>query len=388
MTLHEGTAPLAGHTLLARAAVIATATIFGLTYSLSAALIALDLAERGLSEALIGANAAMHAVGVLVTAVLLPHITARFGLRPTVIGALLSAAVLLCLFPSFPLVWLWFPLRLMLGMASEVLFVLSETWLNALSSEQSRARTMGAYTAALSVGFALGPLILSFAGSDGFLPYLIGAGLAAGAAGLVVSPAVVAPRIEGHAHSNPLRYVGLAPVAMAATALNAAVETAGLTFLTLYAMSLGWAETQATQLMTCMMFGAIVLQLPIGWLGDKMDRERLIIWLAVLSAASALAWPFALGSVWAIYPLLFVWGGLFVGIYTIMLTIVGSRFSGSEIIGIYAGMGVFWGVGALIGPTLAGAAMQVTTHGLVLFVAMACAAFALAALRLKAGSAR
>ncbi|MCK0198564.1 MFS transporter [Ancylobacter sp. 6x-1] len=153
-------------------------------------------------------------------------------------------------------------------------------------------------------------------------------------------------------------------------------------------MSLGWAETQATQLMTCMMFGAIVLQLPIGWLGDKMDRERLIIWLAVLSAASALAWPFALGSVWAIYPLLFVWGGLFVGIYTIMLTIVGSRFSGSEIIGIYAGMGVFWGVGALIGPTLAGAAMQVTTHGLVLFVAMACAAFALAALRLKAGSAR
>ncbi|RAI38645.1 MFS transporter [Rhodoplanes roseus] len=366
-------------TLLARGAIIATAAIFGLTYSLSAALIALDLAERGLSEALIGANAAMHAVGVLVMAVLLPRLTARLGLRRAVIGSLLSAALLLCLFPALPLVWLWFPLRILLGAASEVLFVLSETWLNALSSEATRARTMAAYTAAMSVGFALGPLLLSLVGSDGFLPYAIGAALAGGAAAIVVSPSIAAPDIADPGHGNPLHSMRLAPVAMAATALNAAVETAGLTFLTLYAMSVGWEESQATQLMTCMMAGAIVLQLPIGWLGDKIDRQTLIVLLAALSAAGAVAWPWALEVRSAIYPLLFVWGGLFVGIYTIMLTIVGSRFSGSAIIGIYAGMGVFWGVGALIGPTLAGIAMQATTHGLVVFVAVACATFTVAA---------
>ncbi|WP_038360101.1 MFS transporter [Bosea sp. 117] len=378
--------PLSQNSLPARIAVIATAAIFGLTYSLSAALIALDLAERGLSEGLIGANAAMHAIGVLCMAVLLPPLTAWLGLRRTIIGSLLSAAFLLCLFPALPFVWLWFPLRILLGAASEVLFVLSETWLNALSSEASRARTMGAYTAALSVGFALGPLILSFAGSDGFLPYAIGAGLAAGAAVLVLSPSIAVPAIERPDHGNPLRYMRLAPIAMAATALNAAVETAGLTFLTLYAMSVGWEEAQATQLMTCMMFGAIVLQLPIGWLGDTMDRRKLIILLAVLSAFGALVWPWALDVRWTIYPLLFVWGGLFVGIYTIMLTIIGSRFAGSEIIGIYAGMGVFWGIGALLGPVLAGVGMQATTHGLVVFVALACAAFALAAILLKPAS--
>jgi len=382
------TSVVGGSAILARAGIIATAAVFGLTYSLSAALIALDLAERGLSEGLIGANAAMHAVGVLAMAFLLPRIGALWGLRRAIVGALGCAALLLCLFPLVPLIWLWFPLRILLGAASEVLFVLSETWLNALSSESSRARTMGAYTAALSVGFALGPLILSLVGSDGFIAYGIGAVLAAAAAFFIALARITAPAFEKPAHGNPLRYMRLAPVAMGATALNAAIETAGLTFLTLYAMSLGWGEGDATQLMAYMMFGAIVLQVPIGWLGDRMDRERLIVALAAVSALGAVAWPFALASPVMTYALLFVWGGVFVGIYTLMLAIVGSRFSGSDIIGIYAGMGLFWGVGALVGPALAGMAMQAAGHGLPIFVALACALFAIAALAIGRGGMR
>jgi MFS family permease len=81
------------------------------------------------------------------------------------------------------------------------------------------------------------------------------------------------------------------------------------------------------------------------------------------------------------YGLLFVWGGVFVGIYTIMLAVVGSRFSGSELIGLYAAMGLVWGGGALLGPLLAGGAMQLTLHGLPFFVAAACGAFCLTAAR-------
>jgi hypothetical protein len=39
----------------------------------------------------------------------------------------------------------------------------------------------------------------------------------------------------------------------------------------------------------------------------------------------------------------FVWGGLFVGIYTVKLAIVGQRFSGSDLVGIYGIMGFAWG---------------------------------------------
>lgn len=51
-------------------------------------------------------------------------------------------------------------------------------------------------------------------------------------------------------------------MAIAATTLNAALETSGLSFLV----------------------GAIALQLPIGWFGDKWDRVRLVVCLAAAAA--------------------------------------------------------------------------------------------------------
>ena len=84
------------------------------------------------------------------------------------------------------------------------------------------------------------------------------------------------------------------------------------------------------------------------------------------------------------YAVIFVWGGLFVGIYTVMLAIVGARFSGTDLVGIYAVMGSAWGVGALIGPTSVGFAMQASPlYGLPCVVGIACALFAVYAFARK-----
>ncbi|TDT89584.1 putative MFS family arabinose efflux permease [Azorhizobium sp. AG788] len=365
--------------LVSRAAVILTATMFGLTYSLSAPLIALDLAQRGLSDGLIGANAAMHAVGVLITALILPRLVAKLGPRLLILGSLAASAAVLVAFSQVSAIWLFFVLRVLLGMSAEALFVLSETWINALSTEETRARAMAVYTAALSLGLALGPTILSVLGAQGPTPYLVGAGLALAAGAFILAPFVVAPAYEKPSVGNPLRFAAMAPVAIGATVLNAAVETAGLSFLALYAINLGWGEENATQLISVMMIGAIVLQLPIGWLGDKMDRHKLVIACGALATLGAMLWPLALLHPVSTYTLLFLWGGAFVGIYTLTLTIVGSRFSGGDLVGIYAVMGLTWGGGALVGPLAAGFAMQATTHGLAVFAALACGLFTVAA---------
>jgi len=365
------------------AAVISVAMIFGLTYSLSAALIAIDLAERGFGETMIGLNAAMHALGTLLVAPILPKLVGRIGPRRIVVIALAVAAVTLALFPASPLLWLWFPLRFVLGAASEVLFVLSETWTNSLAEEKTRARSMAAYMIAMSLGMALGPLILSIVGSQGALPYLIGTVLCVGALVLVLAPMVKAPHFEEPEVSNPLHYVRLAPLAIATTILIAALESSGLSFLALYAMGQGWDESGAASLISTMMFGAIVCQVPVGYLGDVMDRRRLVVTLALVATAGAAAWPFVLHDPLIAYPLLFVWGGAFVGIYTIMLTVVGSRFQGSDLVGVYAVMGLSWGGGLLLGPALAGFAMDRLEHGLPIFAAAACLAYALYAMRTR-----
>ena len=369
--------PSSARRIISTAAVIAAATIFGLTYSLSAPLIAVDLDKQGFSETFIGINAAMHALGVLLVAPFLPRLAAWMGARQLTVAALLLSAVVLALFPLVPNIYWWFPLRVALGIGAEALFVMSETWTNELSSEATRGRTMALYTAALSLGMVCGPSLLSALGV-GRIAYFAGAAIAAAAMALVILPWVIAPARFEATGTNPIRYMRMAPIAMGTTLLNSAVETAGLTFLALYATGQGWGEDRALNLISTLMLGAIVLALPIGWIADRIDRRKLALSLAVLSAAGALVWPFVLGQAWLTYAVIFVWGGVFVGIYTVMLAMVGARFKGGDLVGIYGAMGFAWGGGALLGPSTAGIAMHLSPlYGLPGLVAILCGAFAL-----------
>ena len=354
--------------------------MFGVTYGLSAPLIALDLHQRGYDETLIGLNAAMHAVGVLLVASVLPRLAARFGQRPVIVVALLASAGLMAAFPLVALTMLWFPLRAALGAASEALFTLTESWTNELSPEAARGRIMATYTAALSLGFAAGPALLAWLGS-GDQAYFAGAALALAAVVPLLWPRLRVPEREDTPPLAPLRSLRLAPLAIAATMLNAAVETSGLSFITLYATKMGWSETAGMHLITTLLVGAIVLQLPIGWLADRLPARGLVLALAVVAAIGAWAAPAMFEQPWLAFSAVFVWGGVFVGIYTVMLVAIGNRFKGSELIAIYATMGFAWGAGAMLGPSLAGLAMAWSpTEGLPTMIALACAGFALLAL--------
>jgi MFS family permease len=218
--------------------------------------------------------------------------------------------------------------------------------------------------------------LLAWIGTDQ-KAYFVGAAIAASACLLIVLPWVLTPPRFEASGTNPVRYMRMAPIGMATTALNAAIETAGLSFIALYAAGQGWSEQGAMRLISTLMLGAIILQLPIGWIADRVNRRRLALTLAALSAAGALLWPFVLGNLWLTYAVIFVWGGLFVGIYTVMLAMVGDRFKGAELVGIYGAMGFAWGGGALIGPAAAGLAMKWNAlYGLPAFVALACGLFA------------
>ncbi|MFD1703383.1 MFS transporter [Methylopila henanensis] len=355
---------------------ILTAATFGLTYGLSAPLIALELSDAGYSETLIGANSAMYAIGVLLVAPALPALLKRLGFGRLAKGALLLAGGLFAIFPAVPLLWLWFPLRVVLGAASETMFVVSEAWLNQITSETNRGRTVAIYVTALSAGTALGPAILTLVGREEALAFVIGAALAL-AACLVLQvgrPEEALP--ESAANEGPWRFLRLVPVAVAAAALNAALESAGLSLLPLYAIALGWPEQSATFLLTILLCGSILLQLPIGWLGDRMNRRLLVVVLATISAAGAVAWPAALAHAWLAYPLLFVWGGAFVGIYTTTIAVLGDRYKGGELVSVYALLSVAWGFGALAGPLIGGMAMEISPHGLPIFAAITCGLFA------------
>jgi len=344
-------------------AVIFSVTVFSLTYGLSSPLIAFKLLNAGMSESAIGVNAAMHAVGVFLIAPFLPALFRRYRPLTLIVVSLCAITVIFMLFGvvSFPM---WFLLRMGLGLFSEIIMVQTETWLNGSTVERARGKVLALYTAGMSLGFATGPLILAWTGSDGNLAFYVASVLAALAIVFIFTSGM--PRVEGHEEKpetlgNSLK---LAALPIMATVLNAAVEVLGMNFLSLYAIKLGWSESASALLISVLMFGAILLQLPIGWLADRVDRLKLMTTLAFIAAALAFVWPHILAFHLLSYVMLFIWGGIFVGIYTVAITWVGERFKGGQLAGIYAAMSVAWGAGALAGPLLGGFAMTFSLHGL------------------------
>ena len=59
---------------------------------------------------------------------------------------------------------------------------------------------------------------------------------------------------------------------------------------------------------------------------------------------------------------MFIWGGAFVGFYTLMPNVVECRFQGAALAATYAAMGLTWS-GALVGSSVAGLAVDVAPHG-------------------------
>jgi len=360
-------------------AVIFSVTVFSLTYGLSSPLIAFKLLNAGMSESAIGVNAAMHAVGVFLIAPFLPALFRRYRPLTLIVVSLCAIAVIFVLFGvvSFPM---WFLLRMGLGLFSEIIMVQTETWLNGSTVERARGKVLALYTAGMSLGFATGPLILAWTGSDGNLAFYVASVLAALATVFIFTSGM--PRVEGHEEKpetlgNSLK---LAALPIMATVLNAAVEVLGMNFLSLYAIKLGWSESASALLISVLMFGAILLQLPIGWLADRVDRLKLMTTLAFIAAALAFVWPHILAFHLLSYVMLFIWGGIFVGIYTVAITWVGERFKGGQLAGIYAAMSVAWGAGALAGPLLGGFAMTFSLHGLPWLTGALCLVFALLSL--------
>lgn len=343
--------------------VIFSVSIFSLTYGLSSPLLAFKLTDAGLSETMVGLNAAMHAAGVFIVAPFLPTLFRRYRPMTLMLFSLTAIAALFLLLGVMPPA-LWFLLRMGLGMFSEVIMVQTETWLNSTTVERARGKVLALYTAGMSLGYATGPLILAITGSDGNLAFYIAALLAGLAIFLMIASGMPRGPAEDHAPARLTESIRLAALPVMATLLNAAVEMLGLNFLSLYAVKLGWSETASALLISVLMFGAIVLQLPIGWLSDRLNRLVLMRNLAFLSAILAFIWPSILAIHWLSYVMLFVWGGLFVGIYTVAITWVGERFKGSQLAGIYAAMSVAWATGALAGPLLGGVIMQYSQHGL------------------------
>ncbi|MDB6374371.1 MULTISPECIES: MFS transporter [Photorhabdus] len=353
--------------------------VIGIVIGLTIPMIALRLNSQGIDELYIGLISAAPALGVLLSAPVVQKIVALVGKKHAMMIATgVSAGSLLPLLGSLPMELL-FPLRLVTGAANGLMICLGETWINELSEENKRGRVLAVYTTVFTISQLLGPSIIAFYGIADKTPILICTLIHIFSLVLFVmvdqKKGDKLPQHSKKSNFSIVQFVKIAPAICGGVLFFSFFDGTILSMFPIYGMSCGYTEAVAALMISVILAGDAVMQLPFGWLADHMNRMRLyqICGVATLGASALL--PFVMIYQYLIWPLLIVLGATAGAIYTIALVQIGQYFSGNDLIVANAAAAMLWGIGSLFGPLLAGIASSVTPSDLPVLLVIIAALF-------------
>ena len=354
------------------AGVIAAMAVVNLVYGITFPLLALVLDSQQVSKSLIGLSTVVQAAAILAIAPFAPGLMTRFAPARLMQTMAVVLALLFIIAGLYPNVWFWFPLRLIIGAATALLWIASEALINELAVERWRGRIIAIYASVGAAGFALGPLLLIFTWSEGMAPF-VATSMMILLAGL---PLVL---VTGHrleykdgSHTGIWRVFLLAPVIMLANVVYAASAESIITFFPLYGMYFGMTKEFALGLMTIMGAGGMVLALPLGWVADHVNRMGMLVFVLLVTMLGLLAMPHALQwQPWLVFLFVFVFGGVEGMIYTLGVVLIGERFKGAQLGAATTAFSACWGAGTMLGPLLVGIGMDRFGNGSMVLIIFA-----------------
>ncbi|WP_420452574.1 MFS transporter [Ilumatobacter sp.] len=261
--------------------------------------LALLMVGNGLNGAVIGVRSATEGFSVLVAGIVMAGYFAGFLLAPSAIvpriptvghirvfaglASTASSAVLVHSISSDPVVWTL--MRFVFGFCMAGLYVVIESWLSGITDSTNRGRTMAVYMIVSTGGLGVGQFLIAVADPNGFRLFVLSSVLvsmslvpitlaSATAAPVVTTPSKVSVR-------DLLGYVPTGVVGSFATGVTAGVL---LGLGAVYATAIGLSLQRTAFFLIAPTIGAIVLQLPIGRLSDRVPRRTVLFGVAIAGA--------------------------------------------------------------------------------------------------------
>jgi len=102
----------------------------------------------------------------------------------------------------------------------------------------------------------------------------------------------------------------------------------------------------------------MLLQYPVGWLSDRMDRRKLIFGAALLGAGSCAVGWITGGGLVPLMAAAFFAGGVTTPLYALFLAYTNDSLSAEDMPAASGGLVFTFGLGAILGPLITGYAMQ------------------------------
>ena len=273
------------------------------------------------------------------------------------LGSFISAALIALPLLTEP--WAWTLLRLLIGFCMSGIYVTAESWLNAAASNETRGKVLSAYMMAQTLGIIGAQGLLTLGDAATSVLFICASILVSISFGPILLSAAVAPAVEVSRAMSFAKLFKASPLGAIGIFLLGSVYATQSGMGAVFGTQVGLSGSHIALFIAMLFAGALVLQTPIGWLSDRMDRRVLICGLSAAGAGSCLFGWVAGDALWPLIASAFFAGGVTTPLYALLLAFTNDSLSAEEMPGASGGLVFAFGLGAIVGPLAAGGAMEV-----------------------------
>ncbi len=292
------------------------------------------------------------------------------------LGSLISAV--LVLYPVLPDWAVWAGLRVLVGFCFSGIYITAESWLNNTATNETRGQALSAYMIVQMIGIITSQALLNVADPSGFTLFVIPSVLVSLAFMPILLASTPAPTFET---TRPLSFKALfriSPLGCMGMLLTGGIFSAMFGMASVWGAMSGLSVRDISVFIGAMYVGGLVLQYPIGWASDRMDRRNLIFGLSalaglVMALATAVDLPFM-----GLLAVSMALGGITNPLYSLLIAYTNDFLGKEDMAAASAGMIFLNGLGAIFGPLATGWLMEhVGPRGFFLFMGILFAALAI-----------
>jgi MFS family permease len=271
------------------------------------------------------------------------------------LGSLIAASFIL--YAAAPSVWVWTLLRIVVGFGFAGVYVVAESWLNDAATNETRGQALSLYMIVQMVGIISAQGILNLADPGGYALFVTMSVLVSLAFTPILLAAGTAPPYRTTKPMTLRQLFVISPLGCIGTFLLGGVYAGIFGMASVFGTQKGLNVAEISAFVASIYVGGLVLQYPIGWISDQMDRRLLITGLTTVGALVSFAGGFLSEGITVLLLLAFGIGGVANPLYALIIAYTNDFLQPSDMAAASGGLLFINGLGAMTGPLIIGAAM-------------------------------
>lgn len=317
-------------------------------------------AAEGFSPSMIAYIMSGYFIGFLGGSRLAPQMIKRVG-HVRVFAALASmVSACLILYAALPYELVWFALRVVVGFCFSGIYVVAESWLNDQATNETRGQTLSTYLIVQMLGIVVAQLVLNLADPNGYVLFVVISVLVSLSFAPILLSVSPAPVFHTASPMSLRQLVKASPLGCFGVFVLGGAFGAQFGMTGVYGTMKGMSISEISVFAAMIYIGGLVMQFPIGWASDRMDRRRLLIIVTALGAISILLGLSFIDNIYVLWAVAFIVGGTTNPLYSLLIAHTNDYLSHEDMASASGGLIFINGMGAISGPVIAGWVMEYT----------------------------